>query len=132
MATGSYQYTVLGNENVVNTGDHGQVIYTKGDGNSPSASYTVTSPASAGPWDEVEKELARIRGLLESAVASADRDDAIEWVYALSRDLPDLRQSGADGPRNLRQRIKALMGVLTPVAGLIGGVAALESIWQHL
>jgi hypothetical protein len=127
MATGSQQYTVFGNENVVNTGDHGQVIYTKGDGNSPSANNTM-----AGPWDEVEKELARIRVRLESAVASADRDDAIEWVCALSRDLPDLRQSGADGPKNLRQRIKALMGVLTPVAGLIGGVAALESICQHL
>jgi hypothetical protein len=127
MATGSQQYTVVGNENVVNTGDHGQVNYTKGDGNSPSANNTV-----AGPWDEVEKELARIRVCLEAAVASADRDDAIEWVCALSRDLPELRQSGADGPRNLRQRIKALMGVLTPVAGLIGGVAALESIWQHL
>jgi hypothetical protein len=46
-------------------------------------------------------------------------------VYALSRDLPDLKQSGVDGPKNLRQRIKALIGVLTPVAGLIGGVAAL-------
>jgi hypothetical protein len=53
-------------------------------------------------------------------------------VYALSRDLPDLKQSGVDGPKNLRQRIKALIGVLTPVAGLIGGVAALESICQHL
>jgi hypothetical protein len=130
-APGNQQHTVFG-DGVINTGDNSQVNNAIGDRNRQSASYTVTSPSAMNPWDEVGEELARIRGLLESAAASADRDDAIEWVCALSRDLPDLRQSGADGRRNLRQRIKALMGVLTPVAGLIGGVAALESIWQHL
>lgn len=125
MATGDQRYTVFG-DGVINIGD-GQVNYAEGDNNHQSVSNTV-----AGPWDEVAEELSRIRVRLESAVASADRDDAIEWVCALSHDLPDLRQSGADGPKNLRQRIKALMGVLTPVAGLIGGVAALQSICQHL
>lgn len=126
MATGDQRYTVFG-DGVINTGDHGQVIYTKGDGNSPSVSNTV-----AGPWDEVAEELARIRVRLESAVASDDRDDALDCVRALSRDLPDLRQSGSDGPKNLRRRIKALIKVLTPVAGLIEGAAALQSICQHL
>jgi hypothetical protein len=130
-APGNQQYTVFG-DGVINTGDNSQVNNAIGDGNRQSANYTVTSPSAMNPWDEVGKELARIRVLLESAVASAHRDDSIEWVCALSRDLPDLKQSGADGPKNLRQRIRALIGMLTPVAGLIGGVAALESIWQHL
>ncbi|HUC26596.1 MAG TPA: hypothetical protein VMA73_28170 [Streptosporangiaceae bacterium] len=127
MATDNRQYTVFGSENVVNTGDHGQVNYAKGDKNNQAASSTV-----AGPWDEVAEELDRIRLRLESVAASDDRDDALDCVRALSRDLPDLRQSGSDGRKNLRQRIKALIGVLTPVAGLIGGVAALQSICQHL
>jgi hypothetical protein len=130
-APGNQQYTVFG-DGIINTGDNNQVNNAKGDGNRQSTSYTVTSPSAMNPWDETERALARIRVLLESAVASADRDDALEWVRALSRDLPDLKQGGADGPKNLRQRIKALIGVLTPVAGLIGGVAALQSICQHL
>jgi hypothetical protein len=130
-APGNQQYTVFG-DGAINSGDNSQLNNAIGDGNRQSANYTVTSPSAMNPWDEVGKELARIRVLLESAVASAHRDDAIEWVGALSRDLPDLKQSGADGPKNLRQRIRALIGMLTPVAGLIGGVAALESIWQHL
>jgi|SRR5580693_3575550 hypothetical protein len=133
-APGYQQYTIFG-DGVINNGDNSQINNAKDGGNTQSASHNVADPAAVNPWDELETELARIRVLLESRdgdVASADRDDAIEFVGALSRDLPDLRQSGADGPKNLRQRIKALMGVLTPVAGLIGGVAALESICQHL
>lgn len=125
MATGDQRYTVFG-DGVINIGD-GQVNYAEGDNNHQSVSNTV-----AGPWDEVAEELARIRVRLESAVASDDRDDALDWVRALSRDLPDLRQGGPDGRKNLRQRIKALIGVLTPVAGLIGGAAALQSLCQHL
>jgi hypothetical protein len=126
MATGDQRYTISG-DGVINTGNNSQVNYAKGDGNSQSAGY-----AAAGPWDEVEKELARIRVRLESAVASDDRDDALDCVRALSRDLPDLRQSGSDGPKNLLRRIKAVIRALTPLAGLVEGAAALQSLCQHL
>ena len=121
---GPQQYTVSG-DGVISTGS-GPVTFTK--------SGQPGNDISAGLLVNLEKELTRIRAILESAdshVRSADRDDAIEGVDALAGDIPGLGQS-ADGRRKLRQRIKALVGVLTPVAGLIGGVAALESILQHL
>jgi hypothetical protein len=133
-ARGNQQYTISG-DGVINTGENSQVNNAKGDGNRQSASYAAPSPAGLDPWEQVGKELARIRLLLEgenSHAASADRDDAIEVVITLERDLPSLRESGTDASKRLRQRVKALVGVLTPVAGLIGGVAALQSIWQSL
>jgi hypothetical protein len=32
----------------------------------------------------------------------------------------------------MRLRVKSLIGILAPVAEIIGGVAALEAIWPHL
>jgi len=133
-APGNQHHTIFG-DGVINTGGNSTVNYAKGNGNQLSASNATPSPAALDPWDQLAEELAKIRLLLteeNSHAPPADRDDAIEVVIALERELPDLRQSGADAHKKLRQRIKALVGVLTPVAGLIGGVADLQSIIQHL
>jgi hypothetical protein len=131
---GSQHHTISG-DGVISTGPNTNINYAKGDGNRQSAGNVALSPAALDPWDQLPKELARIRLLLTDEnghAPSAGRDDAIEFVVDLERELPELRKSGADAPKKLRQRIKALVGVLLPVAGLIGGVADLESIIQHL
>jgi hypothetical protein len=56
---------------------------------------------------------------------ATDREDAIEAVTAVHADLD--KGMVAD-QKTLRQRVKALIGLLQPVADIIGGVAALETI----
>jgi hypothetical protein len=87
------------------------------------------------PWGALDAELARIRLRLqddEGPAASDDRDDAADAVDDLQRILPDMEKGSADSQRKLRRRIRELIGVLAPVAEIIGGVAALEAILQHL
>ena len=61
-----------------------------------------------------------------------DRDDALDGVTALETDLPSLTANEPDAPKKLRRRVKELIGVLAPVAEIIGGIAGLEQILQHL
>ena len=103
---------------------------------------TVGIPASAGPWPGLlAEELARIRQLLEQdddPGRAIDRGDALGAVAALQADVPGTQggmsggQDGAREPGNLRRRVKELIGVLAPVAEVIGGVAALQEIVTHL
>jgi hypothetical protein len=100
----------------------------------------VTNALSAGlqqSWfPQLRDELARIRPLLEgdhgSAVSEDDRDDAIDAVRALQTEVADAQDSGEADPKGFRRRVKELIGVLAPVAEIVGGVAALQAILQHL
>ena len=91
---------------------------------------------SADPWEQLQRELTKIRQRLERdsdpTVAPDDHDDALEAVTALKDDLPGLRKNDPDTRRRLKQRVKALIGMLAPVAEIVGGVAALQAICQHL
>jgi hypothetical protein len=100
---------------------------------------TVTSnfgAQGADPWEQLQGELTKIRQRLERdsdpTVAPDDHDDALEAVTALKDDLPGLRKNDPDTRRRLKQRVKALIGMLAPVAEIVGGVAALQAICQHL
>jgi hypothetical protein len=84
----------------------------------------------------LDQELARIRRRLEedgsNSVAVVDRDDAIESVKAAQGELSATDNTNPEARRNIRLRVKGLIGILAPVAEIIGGVAALEAICQHL
>lgn len=87
------------------------------------------------PRRALEAELARIRLTLQAddgAADAGDRDDAIDAVDCLQRVLPDMDEDDPNSRKTFRRRIRALIGVLAPVAEIIGGVAALEAIVQHL
>ncbi|HEV2933509.1 MAG TPA: hypothetical protein VGY96_10280, partial [Streptosporangiaceae bacterium] len=88
------------------------------------------------PWGDLEKELAQIRRRLEadrgSSVAVVDRDDAIASVKAAQAEASAADSASPEARRSMRLRVKSLIGILAPVAEIIGGVAALEAIWPHL
>jgi hypothetical protein len=108
----------------------------------PQSPVNIGNPASAGPWlGLLCEELARIRRLLEhddDPARAIDRGDALGAVIALQADIPGAHggvpgtQDAAREGGNLRQRVKGLIGVLAPVAEIIGGVAALQAIVTHL
>jgi hypothetical protein len=127
-------------------GDSGNIISgtftgsqaTNVSGSQNTATVRVTGTSAArDPWlERLTEELARIRRRLEedcsSSVATVDRDDAIESVIAAEGEVAH-RQDGSQAEgRSMRLRIKGLIGILAPVAEIIGGVAALEAICQHL
>ena len=100
---------------------------------------TVGGPAEnrQPPWlTQLQAELARIRRVLEEVhdpeVSTDDRDDAIDAVLDLETAAANAQESGQADPKGFRLRVKALIGVLAPVAEIIGGVAALQAILQHL
>jgi len=81
---------------------------------------------------QLSTQLAGIRELLlehHDPVRATDREDAIEAVTALQADLgtPTIADR-----KTLRQRLKALLGILRPVADVMGGIAALESIMRGM
>jgi hypothetical protein len=88
------------------------------------------------PWGDLEKELARIRRRLEDdhggSVAAVDRDDAIASVIAAQDEASAADSTSPEARHSMRLRLKALVGILVPVAEIIGGVAGLQAIWPHL
>lgn len=124
----------------------GEQNYSVGTGNIITGSTITNSPitAAGGPAEDkqptwlaqLQAELARIRVLLEGVhdpeVSTNDRDDAIDAVLALETVATSAQNSGQADPKGFRIRVKALIGVLAPVAEIIGGVAALQAIAQHL
>lgn len=75
--------------------------------------------------------MTRIRHCLkgdDGRVASDDRDNAIDAVADMQLAMSDPEKGAVDSPRKLKRRIRELIGVLAPVAEIIGGVAALEAI----
>jgi hypothetical protein len=117
----------------INAGPGSQVNNAKGrkirqENISYGSSAEILDPRRA-----LEAELARIRLSLQADDgAAADRDDAIDAVDGLQRVLPDMDEGDPDSRKTFRRRIRALIGELAPVAEIIGGVAALEAIVQHL
>ncbi len=82
---------------------------------------------------QLQDELARVSQCLAGVDApTADHEDAREAVAELQAELAKDPDPDQHGLRRLRKQVRQLMGVLTPVAGIIGGVAALQEICQHL
>ena len=100
--------------------------------NSQVVAETVSGPPNS-LVRQLRDELTRARECLAAVeVPTADHEDAMKAIDALQGQVardPDPDQRGLG---RLRLRIKQLIGVLTPVAEVIGGVAAFEEIWRHL
>lgn len=113
---------------------HSQVINQSGDHNNAANTIARRNDALNPLVQDLETQLAEVRARLDSiqdSRFSTDRDDALDAVTALETDLPRMGD-GPDTSKRLRQRVKELLGVLAPVADIIGGVAALQGILQHL
>ena len=112
----------------------------KGVGNIITGGTFTGSPVSvtvSGPQKPVilqlQDELARARECLAGVQDRTDDDeDALEAIERLQSEVAQHPEPDQGGLRRLRLRVKELIGVLTPVAGIIGGVAALQEICQHL
>jgi hypothetical protein len=111
------------------------VVSVSGSNNTVT-SHVSDNSVALDPWGNLEKELARIRRRLEaergSSVAAVDRDDAIASVKAAQEEASAADSTSPEARRSMRLRVKALVGILVPVAEIIGGVAGLEAIWPHL
>lgn len=119
---GSQRNTIVGTGNII-TG--GRVIKSQVVAKTVSAQNPVIQ--------QLQDELSRVRGCLAGVQAPTDdHEDAMEAVDELRDEVardPDPDQRGL---RRLRVRVRQLIGVLTPVAGIIGGVAAFEEICRAL
>ena len=132
----SQKYVVHGDGNITaGVFTDSQVINQSGEGNR-AANSLVRGNDALGPWlERLSGELTEMRSRLENIRDprfSADREDALDAVTVMEADLPGLSASGPDAPRKIRRRVRELLGVLAPVAEIIGGVAALEQILPHL
>ena len=107
-------------------------IITGGTFTGTEVSATTVNAPQKPPIQQLQDELTRMRKCLAGAQAPTDdHEDAMEAVAELQDELA--RDPDPDpGGLALRVRVRQVMGVLTPVAGIIGGVAALEEICQHL
>jgi hypothetical protein len=82
---------------------------------------------------QLQDELTRARQCLADDPASTvDHEDAVEALDALQGEIAQDPDPDQRGLKVLRLRVKALIGVLLPVAEIIGGVAAFEEICRHL
>lgn len=121
---------------VINTGDNNQINNAVGDGNRQENLRHETHAGGPDRWEPLAKELARIRRQLADyhgeEVDAVDLDDAVRSVTAAEREIAGSPDRGQDARRTMRLRIKGLIGILAPVAEIIGGVAALETILAHL
>ena len=111
-----------------------QVVSVSGSQNRATVRVTNSS-AAPDPWlERLEKELARIRVLLENedgVVDPADREDALDAVTTLQSDLPGITASGPGASETLRRRLRGLLGALDPVVKIIGTIATVQGILDH-
>ena len=134
---GSPDRNFIGGSGNITTGPFtdSQVVSVSGSNNRVTAHVSDNS-TTLDPWGDLEKELARIRRQLEagrgSSVAAVDRDDAIASVKAAQAEASAADSTSPEARRSIRLRVKGLIGILAPVAEIIGGVAGLEAIWPHL
>ena len=110
---------------------HSQVNIVTGDG-SHAHNFRGTDP-----WlTQLQTELTRIRGLLEEGhgpvISAYYRGVAIGALTAVEDDLPAVPAGSPVDREGLRKRVGRLIRALAPFAEVIGGVAALEAILQHL
>jgi hypothetical protein len=115
----------------------GNIIDSSTISNSTISAVSGPAEIKQPPWlPQLQAELARIRATLEEAhdpsISTVDRDDAIGAVRALEDTAVSAQKSGQADPAGFRLRVKALIGVLAPVAEIVGGFAALQTILQHL
>jgi hypothetical protein len=118
--------TISGSQLTAVSGDGNRVVTT----NQPEGARDDAALAAARL--ELSTQLAGIRELLldhHDPARATDREDAIEAVTTMQADLgkPVITDT-----KTLRQRIKALVGALQPVAEIVGGIAALEAIGRGL
>ncbi len=129
------QNVVIGSGNITGGVTDSQVNIVTGDGGLAYNDHTL-STAAQDPWpDQLRNELTRIRRLLEEdhdPARAVDRDDAIEAVTILEAEFLGAQDSSPGDPKGFRRRVKELIGVLAPVAEIVGGVAALQAILLHL
>jgi hypothetical protein len=133
--TGRQENVIFG-DGVISTGDKSRVNNAKGNWNRQVNADTAMPASGQDPWVLLAAELARIRQRLEEdrsgSVAMVDRDDAIASVEAAQGEVSATDKTSPEVRRSIRLRIKGLIGILVPVAEIIGGVAGLEAIWPHL
>jgi hypothetical protein len=88
------------------------------------------------PLERLSEVLTRIiQSLAENSspnVPPAVREEASRAATALKCDLPNLRKTEPRTRTTLRKRVKALIGLLAPVAEIIAGAAALDGILHQL
>ena len=115
---------------IVGTGN----IVTGGTFTGSPVSATTAGRVSHNPFiRQLQDELTRVRQCLaEVEATTADHEDAIEAVIELQAEVAQDPDPDERGRRRLRKRVRQVIGVLTPVAEVIGAVAALEEIWKHL
>ena len=136
MPTNEQHNTVIGNGNIITGGTFN---------NSQVTSTTVGSGAGAGSqayWvGRLAEELAQAHARLNDPglQATPDLTDAVAAIEELQAEVGAFREELAAGPppgpesqTMLRRRIKALLGVLPPVAEVIGGIAGFQDILHHL
>jgi hypothetical protein len=99
------------------------VVSVSGSNNKVTTDVSDNSVA-LDPW--------RLEADRGSSVAVVDRDDAMASVKAAQAEASAADSTSPEARRSIRLRIKGLIGILAPVAEIIGGVAALEAIWPHL
>jgi hypothetical protein len=120
---GSQRNVIRGTGNIVTGG-----TFT----DSQVSATTVNAPQNP-LVQQLQRELNKVRECLAGVQApTADHEDAMKAVVELQNELgrnPDPDQGGL---RRLRVRVRQVIGVLAPVAGIIGGVDALENICRHL
>lgn len=121
---------------VFNTGDNNQINNARGKGNRQVNTRHEVRVGGPDPWEPLATELARIRRKLAEdrggSVDAVDLDDAVRSVIAAEGEVSGTGDRGPDARQSMRLRIKGLIGILAPVAEIIGGVAALEAIVPHL
>lgn len=120
---GSQRNTVNGTGNII----------TGGTFTASQVSATTVNARQKPVILQLRDELARVSQCLDGVDApTADHEDAREAVAELQAELAKDPDPDQHGLRRLRKQVRQLIGVLTPVAGIIGGVAALQEICQHL
>jgi hypothetical protein len=108
-------------------------IITGGTFTGTEVSATTVNAPQKPPIQQLQDELTRMRECLAGVQAlTDDHENAMEAVAELQDELATDPDPDPGGLRRLRVRVRQVMGVLTPVAGIIGGVAALEEICQRL
>lgn len=120
---GSRHNTIVGTGNIV----------TGGTFTGSQVSATTVNAPQTPLIRQLQDELARMRGCLAGAQARTDdHEDAMEALVELQDEVAQDPDPDQRGLRSLRKRVRQLIGVLAPVAEVIGGVAALEEICRHL
>lgn len=128
------QHNIVFGGGVINTGSNNQINNAVGSGNRAS---NIRLGTDTQVWlAQLRAELTRIRVRLEEdeyhSALAVDRDDALDSVRDLEAVLDESQEGSEAYRRSLRLRVKRLIGILAPVAEIIGGVAALEAVAQHL